>query len=346
MHRFLFLLFTLWLTAAAAAASEMSTGDKHRLVKQLRVELRERYVLIDKIPEIEAALTEFAASSAFAALTTRTAVAERLTEVLRRSDHHLGVQWLAAPEAQRPRAGMSWFDRLDRQNSGFRRIEWLDGNIGYVEFWGFDEINERSTARVAEAMAVVAETDALIFDLRRNGGGSGEMVALISSYLLPGGVHLNSFYWRATDTTSKTHTREEIAGKRLLDVPVYVLTSAETFSAAEEFAYDLKHLGRATLVGEPTRGGANPWQWFELGDGFRAGIPVATAVNPVTRSNWERVGVQPDVPSSRAAALETAHRLALERLQQTASSESRRSEIAQALSALANSRRDDTRAPR
>ena len=239
------------------------------------------------------------------------AVADLLTGELRRFDQHFGVQWNAPDGKASPPAGESWFAKLDRQNSGFRRAEVLEGNVGYIEFWGFDEVNERSMSRVAKAMAMVATTDALIFDLRQNGGGSGDMVRLLSSYLLPGGIHLNSFYWRASDSTTEFWTLERVDGEKRTSVPVYVLTSKDSFSAAEEFAYNLQHLGRAMIVGEVTKGGANPWQFFELGDGFRAGIPIAKAINPVTLGNWEHIGVQPDYPVAANDALAVAHRSAL-----------------------------------
>ena len=228
--------------------------------------------------------------------------------------------------------GETWFAKLDRQNSGFKRIEVLDGNVGYVEFWGFDEVSERSAPRVAAVMAVIAGTDALIFDLRKNSGGSGDMVRLISSYLLPGEIHLNSFYWRASESTTEFWTLADVVGEKRPGVPVYVLTSKDTFSAAEEFAYNLKHLGRAEVVGESTKGGANPWQFFDLGDGFRAAIPIAKAINPVTLGNWEHVGVQPDqsVPAERA--LVVAYRSALTELRRTTDDPNRLGDIDRALS--------------
>ena len=306
-----FAVVAMMVFASAVTAADLTTLQKQHLTERLRMEVGQRYVEVDKVAGIDAALDDLTRSGALRDASSSGEIAELLTRELRRFDQHFGVQWRAPDEGDRPAAGESWFARLDRQNSGFNRVDVLDGNIGYVDFWGFDEVNARSTARVATAMAAIASTDAVIFDLRKNGGGSGDMVRLISSYLLPGGIHLNSFYWRASDSTTEFWTLAEVDGERRTGVPVFVLTSKETFSAAEEFAYNLKHLGRATIVGESTKGGANPWQFFELGDGFRAGIPVAKAINPVTHANWEHVGVQPDLPVSADQALEVAHRSAL-----------------------------------
>lgn len=300
---------------ATATAEDMTADQKQRVVDRLAAEVSQRYVEVDKVPDIEHAISAIAKSRELRDAASPKAVAELLTRELHRFDHHFGVQWRAPDAGTRSPAGESWFAKLDRQNSGFRRVEIMDGNVGYIEFWGFDEVNERSTARVAQAMAMVASTDALIFDLRQNGGGSGDMVRLISSYLLPGGIHLNSFYWRSSDSTTEFWTLDRIAGEKRPSVLVYVLTSKDTFSAAEEFAYNLKHLNRAEIVGEATKGGANPWQFYELGDGFRAGLPIAKAINPVTLHNWEHVGVQPDQPVPAEDALEVAYRSALTVLQ-------------------------------
>jgi len=320
------------LLSSVATAADMTSGQKRHLIERLSAEVSERYVEVDKVQAIAAALGGLTTSQALQDAASPEQVAELLSRELRRFDHHFGVQWRVPDAGAPPIAGETWFAKLDRQNSGFKRIEVLDGNVGYVEFWGFDEVTERSAARVAAVMAVIAGTDAVIFDLRRNGGGSGDMVRLISSYLLPGEIHLNSFYWRASESTTEFWTLADVVGEKRPGVPVYVLTSKDTFSAAEEFAYNLKHLGRAEVVGESTKGGANPWQSFDLGDGFRAAIPIAKAINPVTLGNWEHVGVQPDqsVPAERA--LVVAYRSALTALRRTTDDPNRLGDIDRALS--------------
>lgn len=316
-----------------AAALELDRDQQRQILSRLQRELSERYIEVTRVAPIIQAIEQFSRADD-ADLLAATTLSEKLTRVLRKFDQHLGVTWIDPDAVQRPVAGESWFSRLDRQNSGFRRIEILDGNIAYIEFWGFDQVSERSKSRLAAAMAATADTEALILDLRSNGGGSGEMVALISSYLLPTGVHLNSMYQRASDSATEFWTQGTVTGERRLDVPVYVLISGETFSAAEEFAYNLKHLKRATIIGEPSRGGANPWQFFELGMGFRAAIPIAKAVNPVTGGNWEGVGVEPDISATHEDALRMAHRAALETLRQRSQESRRREELQDILKML------------
>jgi C-terminal processing protease CtpA/Prc len=165
---------------------------------------------------------------------------------------------------------------------------------------------------VAAAMNFLANTDALIFDLRQNGGGDPEMVALISSYLFGDKpVHLNSLYWRKGDRTEDFYTKPNLANKKFGDKDIYVLTSSRTFSGAEEFSYNLKNLKRATLIGETTGGGANPGGMFRLSEHFGVFIPTGRAVSPITKTNWEGTGVEPDIKAPKEQALKIAHLMAL-----------------------------------
>lgn len=308
-----FLLAVSSLTAGA----EITQQEKDLVVGKLRQEIGDNYVLGEHVAAIHKTLDDLTRSGSLKSVSTHREMTELLSKSLRRFDQHFGVQWKDQRQAGARAGGEDWFAKLARKNSGFEKVEILDGNVGYIDFWGFDNVNEESRTRVKTVMAMVADTDAIIFDLRKNGGGSGDMVRLISSYLLAGKVHLNSFYWKPSNTTTEFWTLEDIDGKRRTDVPLYVLTSAETFSAAEEFAYNLKQLRRATIVGETTKGGANPWRFFELGYGYRAAIPIGQAINPITKANWEHVGVQPDVKATSAEARNVAYRMALTALKES-----------------------------
>jgi C-terminal processing protease CtpA/Prc len=201
-----------------------------------------------------------------------------------------------------------------KRNAGFGKLERLPGNVGYLELLGF-AYHEAAKEPAAAAMNYLAHTDTLIIDLRNNRGGSAQTVALLCSYFFDEKpVHLNSFYWRKGDRTEDFYTVKTLGGKRYLDRKVYILTRKRTFSAAEEFTYNLKNLKRATIVGETTGGGAHPGGTVPIGDHFLVFIPLGRAINPITKTNWEGVGVKPDLEVSAEKALEKAHDEAIKHL--------------------------------
>jgi retinol-binding protein 3 len=202
--------------------------------------------------------------------------------------------------------------RLRRTNCGFEKIEILSGNIGYLKFNGFaDPAICGST--VTAAMNFIANVDAIIFDLRYNRGGFPMMVALISSYLFDRPTHLNDIYTRVDDFTTQFWTLPFVPGARLPDKPVFVLTSKNTFSAAEGFSYSLKNLKRATIVGETTGGGAHPVIPRSI-DHFTIAVPFGRGINPISKTDWEGTGVEPDVPATASEALDVATKLAASKI--------------------------------
>ena len=164
-------------------------------------------------------------------------------------------------------------------------------------------------------MTSLNHADALIFDVRDNPGGYANMVALIATYLFDHPTHLNDFYDRGENSTEQSWTLPPVPGNRLADKPVFVLTSHSTFSAAEGFSYDLKMLKRATLVGETTSGRGHMGMGHRIDDHFTIRVPGMRVVNPISKTNWEGTGVEPDVKVSAADALKTAQKLAEQKLQ-------------------------------
>lgn len=197
-----------------------------------------------------------------------------------------------------------------RNRHGIAKVELLPANIGLLDIRALYRPDESGAAATA-AMNLVADTAALIVDLRANRGGDPAMVALLCGYLFDDAVHLNDIHDRLRGEVRQYWTPPVLPGPRFGGTkPVYVLTSGETFSGAEEFAYNLQQLRRATLVGETTRGGAHPSTHWRIADHLVSSVPTARAVNPVSGTNWERVGVRPDVEVTAADAFETAYRLA------------------------------------
>ncbi|QEH38842.1 carboxy-terminal protease [Aquisphaera giovannonii] len=250
--------------------------------------------------------------------------ARTLTDHLRAisKDKHLGVDYSyeavpvsppGAPSGPPPEERERMKQFAARVNYGFEKVERLEGNVGYLNLRGFMP-PEIAGETAAAAMTFLGHSDALIIDLRQNNGGEPAMVAFLTSYLFDGEpVHVNDLYFRPEDRTQQWWTLSYVPGKKLgKDKPVFVLTSRQSFSAAEEFAYNLKNLKRARIVGETTGGGAHPGEMRRLAEHFAAFIPNGRAINPISRTNWEGTGVSPDIESPAEHALKAAHVAALE----------------------------------
>ncbi len=300
----------------------IDAATRSAVIEGVLKKLNDAYVFPEVAKQMERSIRGRIAKKEYDQITSAKTFAVLLTTHLREISHdkHLGVDYFSevmpvravraeptAEERERFRLNNMW------SNFGFEKVERLDGNIGYLSLRGFNDTNGAEET-IAAAMNFLANTDSLIIDLRRNGGGSPEMVALISSYLFDEKpVHLNSLYWREGNRTVDYFTREKVMGKRFNGKDVYVLTSKRTFSAAEEFSYNLKNLKRATIVGEVTGGGANPGQGVRITDHFGMFVPTGRAVSPITKTNWEGTGVKPDVEVSAEQALKTAYLDALKK---------------------------------
>jgi len=212
-------------------------------------------------------------------------------------------------------------------NFGFKELKRMQGNIGYLKLDGFTDASDGGNTAVA-AMNFLAYCDAIIIDLRENKGGYPSMIQLLTSYFFDDVTHLNSFYIRKEDTTIQFWTQAHVQGPRLTNTLLYLLTSNQTFSAGEEFTYDLKNLKRATVVGEPTRGGAHPViQHIFKNLGVRMTIPFGRAINPITGTNWEGTGVEPDIPTSADSALDVAYMDIIRKLLETEKDENKRNAL-------------------
>ena len=280
--------------------------------------LQRAYVFPEVAARMAEAVRAHRLAGAYANVSSAKELAKTLTGHLQEvsRDRHLRVLYSAEPLSEARQRGPSPGELARRTeflrsvNFGFEKAEVLPGNVGYLEMRVFAAGPEAEAAADA-AMSRLADADALIVDLRRNGGGDPAMVARVSSYLFEQPTHLNSLYWREGDRTEEFWTTTEVAGKRFgQGKPVFVLTSKRTFSGAEEFSYNLKALKRATLVGETTGGGAHPGGPQRIHDHFSVWVPSGRAINPVTKTNWEGTGVVPDVAVPADKALERALELA------------------------------------
>ncbi|MEO8700954.1 MAG: S41 family peptidase [Kofleriaceae bacterium] len=302
----------------------IDAATRTRVIDAAVAKLTEYYVYPAVAKKMVAALREHQKQGDYDAIVDATAFAPLLTEHLRAVSHdrHLRVEFSAmkVPEGDPEPSDAEkarFHERLEKMNCGFQKAERLDGNIGYIKFDMFAEV-DFCGAKATAAFAAIGAVDALIFDLRENGGGQPDMVAFISSYLFDKRTHLNDLYDRKQNKTTQYWTKPGVPGTKFPKQPVFVLTSKRTFSGAEEFSYNLKNLKRATIVGETTGGGAHPTTGKRLDDHFVLGVPFARAINPITKTNWEGKGVEPDVQVPADQALDTAKKLAAEQVAKNA----------------------------
>jgi hypothetical protein len=308
MRRALALLATvMWAQAVPALA------DTSAVVEQIATLIDNNYFDAAKASEIAAKLRDDVHRGRFATLDQSRDLAAALTTRLKPFDRHFNVTWAGAvASAESP---ISTEAALRRGNYGFRSVAMLPGAIGYIDLrtfvdFEFGKPNEPARRAADAALAMVTEADAVIIDLRSNGGGLPAMVGyLVSAFTPPEPDIYNVIHRR--DALESERPRDRYPAPRL-DVPLYVLISGRAASAAESTAYTLQAARRAIVVGETSGGAANPGGEFPAGEGFNVFISTGTPVNPLTHANWERVGVKPDVPVPADQALDRAEILALE----------------------------------
>ena len=297
-----------------AAGSEVSTlgpQERNAIIDTVIALVQKYYIQTDQIAKITGQLERNRDEGKYNDITDLDTFRKRLTDDLRSvsGDRHFGIwsidQSLTLQD-ESPEEEQKWTEQSRFRNFGFGRIERLPGNIGYLELSEFEQ-PELAGATAVAAMNYLGNCDALILDLRRNTGGWGELGTLICSYLFDDPVMLSSVYNRYTNETDQSWTQPYVPGPRMSNIPVYVLQSHKTFSAAEFVSYSLQALGRATVVGEASGGGAHQVNDFNIPEmSICVTIPIANDVNPVTGSNWEGVGVTPDIRVECTQALPTA----------------------------------------
>jgi C-terminal processing protease CtpA/Prc len=298
----------------------IDTNTQYEIIQNLTEKIRTLYVLPDIAEEICQQIKKHLDVGDYADITEGKFFAYALTQHLQETsqDEHLWVRWHAEPlpdKAEALRENPVWEAEQKRaaalDNDGFYRVERLPGNIGYLDIRFFYKPSWGGETAVA-AMNLIANTSALIIDLRKCPGGSPDMVTLILSYFFgEKPVHLNTMYWRDEDFEQQYWTFTHVPGKRFGDKPVYALISRETFSGGEEFAYDLQAQQRGTIIGEKTDGGAHASTLYRLHPYLEASIPVGRAINPITNDNWQTKGVIPDIATTSEQAFDTAYKLAL-----------------------------------
>jgi hypothetical protein len=336
-------IFAIGFILAIAAIPALAQGPGGELPREVTPELRaaivdsvtaefnENYVFEDVAKEMEKRLRGKLRRGEYDEFLTVPDFAMQLTEDLREvsGDRHIRVRYETDEmiretldeeedlELERQRE----LERYKRSNFEFRKLEMLPGNVGYLKLNGFVG-SELSGPTATAAMNFLAYSDAIIIDLRENGGGDPSLIQFLMGYFLDESTHLNSFHTRQGDSVEQYWSLPYVPGPKMVDTDLYVLTSSYTFSGAEEFTYNLKNLERATIIGETTGGGAHPIKYRcfpSLNCGMT--VPYARAVNPISGTNWEGTGIEPHIAVPQEQALDRAYLEALTRLREGADEE-------------------------
>jgi tetratricopeptide (TPR) repeat protein len=282
---------------------------KSGVLQKIAALVESKYVLADKAKGFADEFKAKGAAGAYDSFTEAKEFAEKVTADLIAITHdkHLNFRVMVPSDVGEKAAGslhhpVRYFRLRVKENAGFHKLEWIEPRIGYIDlrrFYSFDQAKDMAVA----AMKFLANAQAIIIDVRENGGGSGDY---LSSYFLPYPTQLSGSYSRQTGSLAEIWTRRDIGVQPRLDVPLFILTGPNSFSASESFAYDMQSRKRAILIGEPTKGGAHSVDVFAIDDRFEFYISTERSISPVTGGNWEGAGVIPDIRVPAAAALDAA----------------------------------------
>lgn len=307
------LLGVVFVTCRIAAQDARLGQDEKELILRKTAEyLRDNYVIPDIGIKYYSFVMQQLKKGVYNKISHPRRFAEQLTKDIQRihKDEHIRVIsiWPDQQQLREQDPLLAFFlnARQDQYtNFGLKEVQVFPGNIGYLNIISF-EAPEQAEQTLDNAMNFLRYCDAIIIDLRQNSGGSIQMVQYLCSYFFSKPVHLNSYYWRRGDYEEKFRSLEHVNGEKKPDTPLFILIGPVTFSAGEEFAYDLQAQKRALLIGEKTGGGAHPGRRFTLNERFRLFIPTGRAINPVTGSSWENAGVRPDIEVRSNQALAVA----------------------------------------
>jgi len=303
-------------------------------IDTLAATLNAHYVFPDKARQMETMLRQSQHDGKYDRITDGDQLARQLTEDLRgvAQDLHMrvGFSRSAVPpdrvmgprpttkaewQAQAPLPVRLWMGIYQHvADFGVEKVEHLDPKVGYLKVSGFPP-PFFAADKYAAAMDQLADTDGLIIDVRENGGGGPDTVALLASYFVDQRTRLNDIWDRNTGSSTQHWTQDQLAGKRYGGTkPVLILAGPHTRSAGEDFTYTMQAMKRATVIGAPSWGGAHPSRPYRLGEHFFAVVPDARSISPITNSNWEGTGVLPDVAAKPDQALDVAREWMARRL--------------------------------
>lgn len=334
MNHIIKILILLLLTTSVVAYSQQTIPDNEKdiVIESIKVLIDSNYVFIDKVKYVNNSLDSLNLTGKYNDIKDYKTFAKVLTDDLVEitEDLHFKVQYnpefiksnrerrrrQVKPENQEEPEEEEIIDwdlwYAQKENFGFEKVEILGGNIGYIKFNFWHQL-DLAKPTIDATMKFAANTDALIIDLTENGGGYSPTDSYLGSYFFDeGSVLWTSSYTRPTGETESAYTFNKIGGERYLNKPIYILVGENTFSLAEQFAYCMKHFGKAKIIGQTSSGAAHGIHFPEVNDNYSIQLPTSGSIHPVTKTDWEGIGVIPNIAtSSNNEAVKTAHLIAL-----------------------------------
>jgi len=306
------ILASVALAALAATAASAQVAEPRAVAERVAATIEENFFDEQRAQTIAAEVRAAAAAGRYD-ITNEADLAAALTATISPHDGHFRVEYRPPQPnaAPRPQGG---FGNDSRAAYGIPSVTMYPGGIGVVDFRllaDFDPENFQAKYALDAAFTMVHGSQALILDLRDCAGGSPTMVGYILGHFFPEGANVYNTFHSRQGNMEETPPEQPASGRRL-ETPLFVLISGRTGSACESVAYSLQSAGRATIVGEPSAGGANPGGALPVGDNLAVFVSFATPINPITGANWEGAGVQPNVAAPVAEALTRARALALQ----------------------------------
>ena len=295
----------------------LSDAYKKEVIEKLSILLNDFYIYPDIAKKTSKHLYSQYEAGHFDRFKDNQTFANVLTETVQsfNKDKHMRIMAnkpYIAPENSLKRMAEQRMDQINNYrnfNHGFQEVKLLEGNVAYLDLRGFAGLYRAK--EIADAyMALISQADAVVIDLSKNGGGDPSMVQYLCSYFFNQKLHLNSLYYREGERTEEYWTLDEVGGKKMVNVPLFVMISERTFSGAEEFSYNMQTQKRATLIGQTSGGAANPGGTRGINNELSVFIPTGRAINPITNTSWEETGVIPEIKTTKEETFKQVYALA------------------------------------
>ncbi len=312
-------LIAITLSTQTLVSQEMNLDNRYKkeVIDKLSELIQDLYIYPEIAKKTNAYLNKEYKDGAFDSCQDNQTFAIALTKAVQNinKDKHMRIMSNEPYKAtdnnlkEKAEQRMGQINNYRNYNHGYKALQLLEGNVAYLDLRGFSPL-DRAKENADASMKLMSYSDAIIIDLTNNGGGDPSMVQYLCSYFFEKKVHLNTLFYREGNRTEEYWTLEKVEGKKMTDIPLFVMIGEKTFSGAEEFAYNMQTQKRAILIGQTSAGGANPGNTVGINEYLAVFIPTGKAINPVTNTSWEGVGVYPEILTKKEETFDQALSLA------------------------------------